>query len=141
VVRAPKKAAAVCTPAFNLRHARFRNECVMSKVNVKNGTPVGNAHLCDSCHWGQFITGYRESDRLAICTNTSPNVVLPFTVYACTNFSDKHRPDWEQMEKLAIDIRPVRVSKKTAGFSTKISPRPAAVPGDGDKQDEAAITR
>jgi hypothetical protein len=45
------------------------------------------------------------------------------------------------MEKLAIDIRPVRVSKKTAGFSTKISPRPAAVPGDGDKQDEAAITR
>jgi len=114
----------------------------MGKVNVKNGTPVGNAHLCDSCHWGQFITGYRESDRLAICTNTSPNIVLPFTVYACSSFSDKHRPDWEQMEKLAIDIRPVRVSRKTAGFSTTISPRPVAVPGDDeDQQDEAAITR
>ncbi len=73
---------------------------------------MGNAHLCDSCHWGQFITGYRESDRLAICTNTSPNIVLPFTVYACSNFSDKHKPDWEQMKKLAIDIRPVRVSKE-----------------------------
>jgi len=114
----------------------------MSKVSVKNGTPVGNAHLCESCHWGQFITGYRESDRLAICTNTSPNVVLPFSVYACSSFSDKHKPDWEQMEKLAIDIRPVRVSKTTAGFSTRISPRPVAVPADGeDKQDEAAITR
>jgi hypothetical protein len=113
----------------------------MGKVNVKNGTPVGSAHLCDGCHWGQFITGYRESDRLAICTNTSPNIVLPFTVYACSNFSDKHKPDWEQMKKLAIDIRPVRVSKKTAGFSTRVSPRPVAVPGDGDKQDEAAITR
>jgi hypothetical protein len=114
----------------------------MSKLNVKNGTPVGNAHLCDGCHWGQFITGYRESDRLAICTNTSPNIVLPFTVYACTNFSDKHRPDWEQMEKLAIKIRPVRVSKETAGFSSTISPRPVSVPADEeDEQDEAAITR
>lgn len=114
----------------------------MSKVNVKNGTPVGNAHLCDSCHWGQFITGYRESDRLAICTNTSPNIVLPFTVYACSSYSDKHRPDWKQMEKLAIDIRPVRVSRKTAGFSTTISPRPTAVPADvEDDEDEAQINR
>jgi hypothetical protein len=114
----------------------------MSKVNVKNGTPVGNTHLCDSCHWGQFITGYRESDRMAICTNTSPNIVLPFTVYACSSYSDKHKPDWEQMKKLAIDIRPVRVSKKTAGFSTTIAPRPVAVPAeDEDNEDEAAIAR
>ncbi len=123
------------------RHLRIRNEIVMSKLNVKNGTPAGNAHLCDGCHWGQFITGYRESDRLAICTNTSPNIVLPFTVYACSNFSDKHKPDWEQMKKLAIDIRPIRVSKKTAGFSTKGSHRPVTVPDGGDKKNEAAITR
>jgi hypothetical protein len=112
----------------------------MSKMNVKNGTPVGGTHLCESCHWGQFITGYRESDRLAICTNTSPNIVLPFTVYACGSFSDKHKPDWEQMEKLAIDIRPVRLSKKTAGFSTATK-RPVRVPADEDDKDEAALTR
>lgn len=110
-------------------------------MNVKNGTPVGNTHLCDGCHWGQFITGYRESDRMAICTNTSPNIVLPFTVYACSHFSDKHKPDWEQMEKLAIDIRPVRVSKKTTGFSTKVPARSTSISEDVDNQDEAAITR
>src|ERR1700728_160307 len=87
VVRAPQKVRHRLYPGRQLfRYVRIRNEFVMSKVNVKNGTPVGNTHLCDSCHWGQFITGYRESDRLAICTNTSPNIVLPFTVYACSNF-------------------------------------------------------
>jgi hypothetical protein len=113
----------------------------MGKLNVKNGTPVGNTHLCDSCSWGQFITGYRESDRLAICTNTSPNIVLPFTIYECSSYSDKHRPGWEQMEKLAIDIQPVRVSAKTAGFSGTISPRRVTLPDEGEDagEDEVAL--
>jgi hypothetical protein len=29
----------------------------MSKLNVKNGTPVGNEHLCRNCTHGQFTTG------------------------------------------------------------------------------------
>jgi hypothetical protein len=106
----------------------------MGKLHVKNGTPVGNTHLCNSCSWGQFITGYRDSDRLAICTNTSPNVVLPFTVYECTGFSDKHRPDWEQMKNLAIDIQPVRISSKTAGFATTTTLQPAiGAGGEGEE--------
>jgi hypothetical protein len=112
----------------------------MGKLNVKNGTPVGNTHLCKSCSWGQFIIGYRESDLLAICTNTSPNIVLPFTVYECSSFNDKHRPDWEQMEKLAINIQPVRVSSKTAGFSAALSPRPVTLPEE-EEEDEAALVR
>jgi len=89
----------------------------MGKLNVKNGTPVGNEHLCKSCTWGQFTTGHRESDVLAFCTNTSPNFKVPFAVHECSEYYDKHRPDWEQMKKLAIDIEPVRVSKKTKGFN------------------------
>lgn len=89
----------------------------MGKLYVKNGTPVGNEHLCKSCTWGQYTVGYRESDVLAICTNTNPNIKLPFTVYSCSEFEDKSRPDWEQMEKLAIEIAPIRVSKKTKGFN------------------------
>ena len=89
---------------------------------------------------GQFITGYRESDRLAICTNTSPNIVLLFTVYACTNFSDKHRPDWEQMEKLAIDIHPGRVSSKAAGFAS-MEARPARKARSSDEDGEAPLLR
>ena len=90
---------------------------VMGKLNVKNGTPVGNEHLCKGCTNGQFTTGYRESDILVVCTNVYPSIRLPFVVHQCSDFQDRLRPDWEQMEKLAIQIQPVRVSKKTKGFN------------------------
>ena len=108
----------------------------MSKLKVKNGTPVGNANQCRNCNWGQFIIGYRESDILAICTNTNPNTVLPFTVMECTSFSDKYRPDWEQMKKLAIDIQPVRISKKTTGFSAGETLRPLKQDNEDGEDDE-----
>ncbi len=111
----------------------------MGKLNVKNGTPVGNIHLCRSCSWGQFVTGYRESDMLAICTNTGPNVVLPFVVYDCTSYSDKHKPDWEQMKKLAIEIEPVRVSAKTRGFSTIETIRPVRTAQHDEDEDEDEV--
>jgi hypothetical protein len=63
------------------------------------------------------MTGYRESDRLVICNKTSPDFIVPFTMLDCTGFADKHRPDWDQMEKLAINLQPVRISSRTAGFS------------------------
>lgn len=110
----------------------------MGKLNIKNGTPVGNAHLCRCCTWGQIMTGYRESDLLVICTNTNPNIVVPFTMLECTEFSDKRKPNWEQMEKLAIEIQPVRVSQKTAGFSTAGPFSPITLPGGDEDEDEAA---
>ena len=88
----------------------------MGSLNAKNGTPVGNEHLCKGCRNGQFMTGYRESDVLVICGNLHPAFRLPFVVHECSDFEDRGRPDWQQMEKLAIEIQPVRVSKKTRGF-------------------------
>jgi hypothetical protein len=90
----------------------------MGKLNVKNGTPVGNEHLCARCASGQFMVGYRESDQLVVCTSPYPSIVVPFTVLECSSFTDKHRPSYQQMERLAIDIEPVRVSARTAGFSS-----------------------
>ena len=107
----------------------------MGKLNVKNGTPVGNAHLCKSCGWGQFMTGYRESDLIVICTNVSPNLVVPFTVLDCSEFSDKFKPTWDQMTKLAIEVNPVRVSAKTRGFHALTKVQPMRV---DDDEDEAA---
>ena len=101
----------------------------MSKLHVKNGTPVGNMPLCKNCSWGQFITGYRESDMLAICTATNPNIVLPFTVQECSGFQDKQRPDYEQMKKLAIDFQPLRISR-TAGFRSVEPIRPVSHNGE-----------
>jgi hypothetical protein len=90
----------------------------MGKLNIKNGTPVGSANLCKSCNWGQVVAGYRESDLLVICMNTSPNIVVPFTVFDCSEFSDKRKPTWDEMEKLAIAVDPARVSAMTRGFGT-----------------------
>ena len=111
----------------------------MGKLNVKNCTPVGNDHLCKSCSYGQITTGYRESDVLAFCTNTSPNFRVPFTVHECSEYYDKHRPDWEQMKKLAIEIQPIRVSKKTRGFdvATTLQPeKPEYEPAIDDDDEE-----
>ena len=92
------------------------------------------------------MVGYRESDRLVICTNTYHDMVVTFTVMDCTNFSDKHRPDWRQMQKLALHIGSVRVSKRTAGFNTFADGRPVVTPDvddeeEDDEEDEAARLR
>jgi hypothetical protein len=112
----------------------------MGKLHVKNGTPVGSTHLCGRCSWGQFITGYRESDLLAICINTSPNIVVPFPVYECTGFNDKHKPSYDQMKKLAVDFQPLRISK-TTGFRIIETVRPVVKVDDdeGDDEDEVAL--
>jgi len=113
----------------------------MGKLSVKNGTPVGNEHLCRRCSWGQCMTGYRESDFVVICTNSSPNFRVPFTVMDCSEFSDRHRPDWEQMEKLAIEVAPTRVSTHTAGFSTVTTLQPIRRVADDGDEDEGEAAR
>jgi hypothetical protein len=112
----------------------------MSKLNVKNGTPVGSEHLCRGCSNGQFTIGYRESDVLVICTNSHPNRTVPFPVYECTGYQDRNRPDWEQMEKLALSFSEAR-RKTTLGFRENGFARvPAIIENDcEDEEDEAAL--
>ena len=113
----------------------------MGKINIKNGTPVGSINLCQSCSWGQCITGYRESERLVICNKTSPDMVVPFVVLECTSYLDKYRPDWEQMQKLAIEIQPVRISSRTAGFNVLTEARGTpTTDSDDEVGDEAAFS-
>jgi hypothetical protein len=88
----------------------------MVNVNVKNGTPVTGPHLCRNCNWGQYMTGYRESDLFVICTNSNPARVVPFAVRECTEYEDRNRPDWEQMQKLAIDFTTNVNCRPTPGF-------------------------
>jgi hypothetical protein len=88
----------------------------MGKINVKNGTPIGNAHLCRNCTNGQFTTGYRESDVLVVCTNSSPARIVPFPVHECTEFWDRNRPTYEEMDKLAIGMGNTPRRRPTPGF-------------------------
>jgi len=113
-----------------------RNDSVMGKLNLKNGTPVGNENLCKRCTWGLVMTGYRDSDFLVVCTAINPNRYVPFTVMDCTWFTDKHKPTYSEMKKLAIDVDPVRVSAKTKGFYAVTKIHPAR--DDDEDEDEAA---
>jgi hypothetical protein len=85
--------------------------------SVKNGTPAGNRHLCKSCSWGLYTTGYRESEVLVICMQANPAHTVPFIVHQCTEFEHRTHPDWDQMKELAIAIHGPR--KSTPGFLGK----------------------
>jgi hypothetical protein len=112
----------------------------MGKLSVKNGTPVGNEHLCRNCIFGQFTTGYRESDLMVICTNPNPARVVPFRVHECTEFWDRRRPDWEQMEKLAINFSEGR-RKPTPGFRGSGFARVPVIVKDEEEDEEEEAAR
>jgi hypothetical protein len=115
----------------------------MSKVKVKNGMPAGNAHLCRSCTSGQFTVGYRESDVLVICTNSSPARLIPFPVYECTEYWDRNRPGYGEMTKLALNFSNANRKPITGFRNGRPVLAPATVGDDcGDEEeDEAAIGR
>lgn len=91
----------------------------MSRAYIKGGTPVGSQSLCKTCANAHIMTGYRESEMVTVCTSVGPNVVVPFNIYDCTGYYDKNRPNYEQMQKLAIDVRPSS-TLKPVGFKVGI---------------------
>lgn len=94
----------------------------MGKGYVKGGTPVGSAWLCRTCGNAHILSGYRESERMVVCTATYPDFPVPFVVRECTGFTDKAKPDWDEMEKLAIEFAPVSFAKKV-GFRSQENER------------------
>jgi hypothetical protein len=92
----------------------------MGKLPIKGGTPVGSASLCRTCTNAQVMTGYRESDLVTMCDRMYRPIVVPFAIYDCTGYYDKNRPNWEQMEKLAITVTPGPL--KPVGFKVGIEP-------------------
>lgn len=113
----------------------------MIKLNVRNGTSAADEHLCRNCNHGQFTVGYRESDVLVICTNPSPAMQVPFPVRECSDFSDRNRPDWSQMQQLAVNFSEAR-RKPVPGFrGSGFSLAPARVEDDGEDGEEAARGR
>jgi len=97
----------------------------MSKNYVKGGTPIGSESLCKTCCYAHIMIGYRESEKITMCNDVNPNIVVPFPIYECTGHYDKNRPSWKQMEKLAINVTPgplKRVGFKVgAGFAADSS--------------------
>jgi hypothetical protein len=90
----------------------------MGKVNMKGATPVGSASLCRTCSHAHILSGYRESEMMVVCTATYPDFPVPFIVRECTGYNDRNRPDWDEMEKLAINVAPVSFAEKVS-FNTR----------------------
>ena len=109
----------------------------MSKLPIKNGTPIGSVSLCKICINAQIMTGFRESELIAICDILRPYFVVPFNVYECTRYYDKNRPSWSQMKKLAIDVVPGTLKpvgfKVGAGF---VQTTTVQVGGDDEDDDD-----
>jgi hypothetical protein len=111
----------------------------MSKPYIKGGTPIGSESLCKTCVYAHIMTGYRESEMVTICEEVVPNIPVPFVIYECTNYYDKNRPTWKQMEKLAINVTPGPL--KPVGFKVAVNIREAeaahaTVPASSDEDDD-----
>ena len=102
-------------------------------VYVKNGTAVGSQSQCAKCEHAHILRGYRESEELTYCNFPTDLILVPFKVRDCSNYSDKTRPTWEQMQDLAIEIRPVSFAKP-AGFNKKSEP-------ESEVAEEEAVAR
>lgn len=84
-------------------------------VYVKNGTPVGSESKCETCKFSLVLRGFRESEEVAYCDWLSQPTRVLFQVRDCSRHEDKSRPTWDQMEDLALEIRP-SATNKPAGF-------------------------
>jgi hypothetical protein len=84
-------------------------------VYIKNGTPVGSESKCDTCKWSLVVRGFRESEDLTYCDWLSQPMRVLFQVRECSRHEHKSRPTWDQMEELALEIRP-SPTWKSAGF-------------------------
>ena len=47
---------------------------------------------------------------------------MPFIVRECSGYNDRAKPDWDQMEKFAINVAPISFAKKV-GFRTQETER------------------
>ena len=86
------------------------------RVHIKDGTAIEARSKCSTCTNAHIISGFRESEELVFCDYASDLIRIPFKVKECSNYRDRTSPDWEQMEKLAIDVRPSVKYARAAGF-------------------------
>lgn len=62
-------------------------------------------------------SGFRESEELIFCNYGNLRLV-PFPVKDCTDYTNRTLPTWEQMEKLALDVKSAP-NNRVKGFSTE----------------------
>jgi hypothetical protein len=107
----------------------------MMRVNVKDATAVDGLSKCASCANAHIIRGFREFEEMVYCNFAYPLIHISYKVRDCSNYQDRNRPDYDQMEKLAIYVEPAS-SLKHAGFR---SARNGDGQQDGDDCDLVSV--
>jgi|SRR5271166_4106871 len=85
----------------------------MANLRIRNEAPVHGSR-CNTCTHAHIILGYRETETTVCCTYMCEPMIVPYKVRDCSNYTDKNRPTWEQMEDLALPVKPA--ARKTPGF-------------------------
>jgi hypothetical protein len=88
----------------------------MDYRRVYGGTPKEAGSRCDSCTYARVIRGYADSEQVVICGRFYPAMKIGFKVYTCTEYLDRTLPDYEDMAKIAWEIRPRTSAGAKAGF-------------------------
>src|SRR3954470_14351905 len=89
----------------------------MDYRKVYGGTPVGTQSRCDSCSHSHVVKGYSAKELIVICEWAYPSVRIPFPVSDCSHYANGRLPDYEDLEKIALDL--TRVKSARTGFVGK----------------------
>ena len=77
----------------------------MGNAYVRHSTPIGAVSLCATCANSHIVEGFRESEVIALCTYIYDRPLsIHFRVKSCSNYHDKTRPSYRDMQKLAIPV-------------------------------------
>ena len=91
----------------------------MARIHIRREAPIQGSQ-CDTCRHAHIIVGYRESEAVVYCTYMYDQAIpVLFKVRDCSSYADKNRPNWKEMEDLALPVRETTTSK-TTGFRLPI---------------------
>lgn len=104
----------------------------MDYRKIYGGTPRGSESRCDTCRFARVIKGYAESEQIVICDRYFDPMRIPFKVYDCTEYSNRLLPDYDEMKKIAWELRPRSAAGRAPGF---ISPQEKVLLADDEDED------
>jgi hypothetical protein len=91
---------------------------MFSTIHMRNGTPAGNASLCQTCRYAHIQQGYAKSEEQVLCGYFDAQILaVRFAVRSCTHYTNKlEKAVWE-MEEVAtiLDVKKI-TQRYSAGF-------------------------
>ena len=85
------------------------------QIYIKDRAVANGSSLCETCSQGFVARGYGETELVVVCQALWPQRRMHFPVRACTAYTEKNKPTFDEMEDIAIVLDKVAL-KRDAGF-------------------------